>query len=143
MAKKSKTQKSIEKEIKKMHPLTKFIAAVSFIVALVVAFSASYFIQKNDKFELIGEQTITMNVGGKYIEPSLNDAIVCVSFGRNVNSSVTINNQESTYDPTTSPTVAGTYYIVYQTSDFKFKDITRIRKIVVNEIDINEDGIGD
>lgn len=143
MAKKSKTQKKIEKNIKNMHPITKFIASITFIIALVTSFIITHSMQKNDRFELIGKQTITMNVNSTYEEPSLKDAIVCISFGQDALNSIIINEQETTYDPQTSPKTAGTYYIVYQSSNFKFKDITRIRTIVVNEIEINEDGLGE
>ena len=88
-------------------------------------------------------KVITMYVGGSYTEPSLNDAIECISFGRNVINTVSINESETTYNKDTSPLEAGVYYIVYNTSDFKYSDITRIRKIIVNEVEVNTDVVGD
>lgn len=144
MAKINKSsQKKMRKYIKKLPITTKIIAIIVFLIAAIGSFSATYILQKNDKFELIGEKTITMNVGGSYKEPSLNEAVECISFGRNVISTVCINENETTYNPETSSLKEGTYYIVYQTSDFKYSSITRIRTIVVNEIEVNEDGIGD
>ena len=146
MAKK-RTEKKIRNYIKKLPGITKFIAVVVFLIAALGTFGASYMLQKNDKFELKGEKIITMNVGGSYVEPELKDAIECISFGRVspflAVSNSTINYENTTYDPIESPKKEGVYYIEYQTSDFKYSSFVRIRKIVVNAIEINEDGIGD
>ena len=138
-----KIKKKLNKYIKKLPTLTKVIAVLVFLVSLIGTFGVSFVIQKNDKFELKGEKVITMYVGGSYTEPSLNDAIECISFGRNVINTVSINESETTYNKDTSPLEAGVYYIVYNTSDFKYSEITRIRKIVVNEIEVNDDVVGD
>ena len=138
-----KVEKKFKKYIKKLPIVTKVIAVLVFLVSLVGTFGVSIVIQKNDKFELKGEKVITMYVGGSYTEPSLNDAIECISFGRNVINTVSINESETTYNKDTSPLEAGVYYIVYNTSDFKYSEITRIRKIVVNEVEVNDDVVGD
>ena len=138
-----KVEKKFKKYIKKLPIVTKVIAVLVFLVSLVGTFGVSIVIQKNDKFELKGEKVITMYVGGSYTEPSLNDAIECISFGRNVINTVSINESETTYNKDTSPLEAGVYYIVYNTSDFKYSEITRIRKIIVNEIEVNDDVVGD
>ena len=140
---KSKTQKKAEKYFKKLPAFTKFLAVVFFLVAAIGTFGVSTVLQKNDRFELIGEKIITMNVGGSYTEPELTKAIECISFGRNVINTVSINESETTYNKDTSPLEAGVYYIVYNTSDFKYSEITRIRKIVVNEVEVNDDVVGD
>ena len=138
-----KIEKKLNKYIKKLPTLTKVIAVLVFLVSLIGTFGVSFIIQKDDKFELKGEKVITMYVGGSYTEPSLNDAIECISFGRNVINTVSINESETTYNKDTSPLEAGVYYIVYNTSDFKYSEITRIRKIVVNEVEVNDDVVGD
>ena len=138
-----KTQKKVEKYIKKLPMATKVIAVIVFLVSLVGSFGVTTILQKNDKFELKGEKVITMYVGGSYSEPSINDAIECISFGRDVISSVSLNVSETTYNEETSPLEAGTYYIVYNTSDFKYSEITRIRTILVIEEEVNEDGVGE
>ena len=138
-----KVEKKIKKYVKKLPIASKVLAVFLFLIAAIGSFGVSYILQKNDKFELIGEKKITLNVGGTYEEPSLDKAIECISFGRNVINTVSINESETTYDPLVSINKEGTYYIVYQTSDFKYSSITRIRTIVVNEVEVNEDGIGE
>ena len=142
MAKKS-VEKKVNKYVKKLPVVTKFIAVVVFLISAIGTFGVSYIMQRNDRFELKGEKIITMNVGGNYIEPELKDAIECISFGINAINSVSINKENTTYNPATSPNKEGIYYIEYQTSNFKYSSFVRIRKIVVNVIEINEDGIGD
>lgn len=142
MAKKS-VEKEVKKYVKKLPKATKFIAVIVFLISAIGTFGASYIMQRNDRFELKGEKIITMNVGGNYTEPELKDAIECISFGMNAIDSVSINYENTTYDPNTSPNKEGVYYIEYQTSNFKYSSFVRIRKIIVNAIEINEDGIGD
>lgn len=141
--KNKKVKKEVKKYLKKLPLVTKVVAVIIFLVATVCSFGVTYFLQKGDKFELVGEKTITMNVGGNYSEPKIDEAIECISFGRNVIDTVSIDESETTYDPLVSPTKEGTYYIVYETSDFKYSSITRIRTIVVNLVEENEDGIGE
>lgn len=144
MAKLSKSsQRKIQKQIKKLPAMTKFIAVVVFLIAAIGTFGFSHMLQKNDRFELIGEKIITMNVNGNYTEPELDKAIECISFGRNVINTVSIDKEETTYNPSESPLKEGTYYIVYKTSDFKYSSIVRMRTIIVNLVEPNEDGIGD
>ena len=97
-----KVEKKLNKYIKKLPTLTKVIAVLVFLVSLIGTFGVSFVIQKNDKFELKGEKVITMYVGGSYTEPSLNDAIECISFGRNVINTVSINESETTYNKDTN-----------------------------------------
>lgn len=138
-----KSQKAAKKWFKNLHPTTKFLMILVLIGSIAAAFLVGNILQKNDQFTLIGETTININVGGSYQEPELNDAVKCVVFGSDISASVTINEEESTYDPLTSINTPGIYYIVYETTNFKFSKIKRIRTIIVNEVEINEDGIGD
>ena len=138
-----KAEKEIKKFVKNLPTTTKVLAVVLFLISALGTYGAATILQKNDKFELIGEKIVTMNVGGDYSEPTLEEAIECVSFGRDVINTVSINLEETTYNETTSPLQEGTYYIVYQTTDFKYSSITRIRTSVVNSIEVNEVGIGE
>lgn len=122
-----------EKVYKKNHPVTVLLIVIFFIVGVVGAFVTCNILQKDDTFELVGESKITLNVGGEYVEPSLNDAVKCISFGSNTIDSVSINEEETTFT-TDSTQTEGIYYIVYQSSNFKYKNIKRIRTIVVNTV---------
>lgn len=138
-----KTQRRIERQIKKTHPLTKAVVALCFMASLAGTFFVSWSMQKDDCFVLLGESIVTMNVGGNYVEPERKEAVKCVFFGKDVSSSVRINEEETTYDPVLSPKTEGTYYIVYETDNFKYSGILRIRTIKVSAVDTNEDGIGE
>lgn len=135
-------KKQAKKEIKKTHPLTIFISILVFLIAFVSTFVGTRYLQKNDCFELIGDKTVNIFVNNNYEEPELSSSVKCISFGQNRLTSVYIDEQETTFNDS-SCKEEGIYYIVYKTTDFKYKNITRIRTIVVSVLDPNEDGIGD
>ena len=128
-----------EKTYKKNHPVTVLLIVIFFVVGAIGAFITCNIIQK-DTFELVGESKVTLNVGGEYVEPSLNEAIRCISFSSNAIDSVSINDEETTYTNDSAQT-EGIYYIVYQSSNFKYKNIKRIRTIVVNTVSSGDDDV--
>lgn len=129
-----------EKSYKKNHPVTVLLIVIFFVVGAIGAFITCNIIQKDDTFELVGESKITLNVGGEYVEPSLNEAVRCISFSSNAIDSVSINDEETTYTNDSAQT-EGIYYIVYQSSNFKYKNIKRIRTIVVNTVSSGNDDV--
>lgn len=129
-----------EKAYKKNHPVTVLLIVIFFVVGAIGAFITCNIIQKDDTFELVGESKITLNVGGEYVEPSLNEAVRCISFSSNAIDSVSINDEETTYTNDSAQT-EGIYYIVYQSSNFKYKNIKRIRTIVVNTVSSGNDDV--
>lgn len=66
-----------EKTYKKNHPVTVLLIVIFFVVGAIGAFITCNIIQKDDTFELVGESKVTLNVGGEYVEPSLNEAVRC------------------------------------------------------------------
>ena len=129
-----------EKTYKKNHPVTVILIVIFFVVGAIGAFITCNIIQKDDTFELVGESKVTLNVGGEYVEPSLNEAVRCISFSSNAIDSVSINDEETTYTNDSAQT-EGIYYIVYQSSNFKYKNIKRIRTIVVNTVSSGVDDV--
>ena len=129
-----------EKTYKKNHPVTVLLIVIFFVIGAIGAFITCNIIQKDDTFELVGESKVTLNVGGEYVEPSLNEAIRCISFSSNAIDSVSINDEETTYTNDSAQT-EGIYYIVYQSSNFKYKNIKRIRTIVVNTVSSGDDDV--
>ena len=75
---------------------------------------------KNDKFELIGEKNITLNLNQEYVE----QGVIAISFGQNLNNKVNI---ESNLDTTKE----GEYTIIYTINSLKYKNIKRVRYITV------------
>ena len=143
MAKISKRQqKKITKYIKKLPKSTKIISLIVFIIMLVSSLSVTLLVQKNDKFEINGPKVVSLFKGESYVEPKIDDAITCISFGRNVTSKAFINEEETTFNKDTSINEVGTYYIVYEVDDFKYSSIKRIRTIVIYENEVNEDEVG-
>ena len=118
MAKKS--TKKLEKQLKKIHPLTIFFVVIFLLVGVGAGFGTFYLLTKNDKFEFVGGSEITINVGEKFI--ASNDDVVIVAFGKDISDSVEIFGD---VDPTTKEldtSVDGKYVIKYKVNHIRFKD---------------------
>lgn len=122
----AKKKKKDEKTAKKTHFLLIFV-----VIFLICGCVGGYFLGdhlvKNDKFELIGEKTITLNVGESYIEQGVN----VVAFGKKVKSDkIKITNNVDT-------SKAGSYYVKYTTSNLRFFNVTRYRTVIVLESEVD------
>ena len=127
MAKKSNIEKLIDKQ-KKAHPVA-FLLVVIFLVAGAVAgyFTVRY-LTRDDRFELIGEQTITLNVGETYID----EGAVAISFGRDVSEKIKVENNINNLE-------AGRYYIKYTIDDLRFGGVIKYRYIIYLDEEENID----
>ena len=117
---KSKEQKNIEKAIKKMHPITLAVGLIFLAVGILVGYLTSYFISKDDTFELIGDSSIVVEVGdaGVYTD----EGVKCISYGRDLSKNVVVNtnmtkNDDGTYTFDTS--AEGEFYIIYTVDDVR------------------------
>lgn len=68
MAKKSKAQKQVEKTVKKTHKATVVLAVLFLLIGIAAGVGASWFLTKDDTFELNGEKVIRLTVGDTYEE---------------------------------------------------------------------------
>lgn len=115
-----KVEKQIDKTIKNTHWATLLFVIIFLIIGIVAGFFTYKVITKEDKFQLIGDKEITINVGDTYEEKG----ITIIAFGKDISNKVVIT---GTVDTTTE----GTYNIVYTVDNFKYKDVKRIRTINV------------
>lgn len=117
---KKSTKTKIKKQAKKVSTLTKVICAILFVVCACGGAFAVYTITKNDKFELIGESLIELNVGEEYIE----QGVIAIAFGKDISSEVHRSG-------TVNVDVEGEYLLKYTVDNFRFKGYTLYKKIVV------------
>lgn len=99
----------------------KFIVLLVLIAgAIVCGFFTAKHITRNDTFEIIGERTVTIQVGQVYEDQGAK----AISFGKDVSSKITaesnVNNMEE-----------GSYYIKYTVDDIRYKNIERYRIVIV------------
>lgn len=96
---------------------------VLFAVGAVGGFFGYKMLTSKDKFELVGDKTITLKVGEEYEELG----VVCISFGKDISDKVKISGVFD-FD------VEGMYNIQYTIDDIRFGNVRLVRTIIV-EVD--------
>ena len=119
MAKK-KTRKNIEKQIKKMNPITLILVALFLVVGLGAGLGTAFFITRNDVFEINGKTEIRLSVGETYEELGAK----AIAFGKDISSSVKIDGEVDTAKE-------GRYVIKYTVDNFRFKDYVLYKLVIV------------
>lgn len=118
MAKKSKVGKAVEKQ-KKAHPVAFLLVVIFLVVGAVGGYFTTKYITRNDKFEIVGEQTITLIVGEVYED----EGAVAISFGKDISADI---KTENNIDNTTE----GRYYIKYTVDNFRYNGVVKYRHII-------------
>ncbi len=116
-------QKELVKKVKKTSPALIAVILIFFLLGAAAGAFANYFVCKNDEFVVLGEKEITLNVGDTYLD----EGAKAISFGKDVSSTITVESDVDT-------AVAGEYEVVYKCSNLKYKDIIRVRKVIVVEV---------
>ncbi len=124
MAKKSNLEKTINKQ-KKAHPVAFLLVVLFLVVGAVAGYFVVQYLTKNDKFELIGEQTITLSLGETYED----EGAVAVSFGRDISDRIVV----ETDIPENEIAEAGRYYIKYTIDDIRYSGVVKYRYIIYLE----------
>ena len=126
MATKSSSKSKAKKEAKKQVKKKPWLLVVVLLLALsaVGGFFTAKVLTQNDTFEIIGEQTIYLQVGETYQD----EGAKVISFGRDLSDQV---KSENTVDTS----VAGDYYIKYTVEDIRFGNVCRYRYVVVQEVE--------
>lgn len=124
MAKKSNIEKSIDKQ-KKAHPVAFLLVVIFLVVGTVAGYFTVRYLTRDDRFELIGEQTITLNLGETYID----EGAVAISFGRDVSDRIVV----ETDIPENEIVESGRYYIKYTIDDIRYSGVVKYRYIVYLE----------
>lgn len=118
-----KAKTKLKKEIKKINKLTLFLVCLFCLLGISAGFGVTYFLTKDDVFKINGETEITLKVGDDYIECGA----TAISFGKNISKNVSISGEVDT-------TKEGSYIIKYTIDNFRFKDYTLYRLVVVEPL---------
>lgn len=119
-----------------------FITLIAFLIAGVFLGGFSmYSLTKNDCFELLPatNQEIDLVIGAEEDFKDYDEFWVkCVAFGKDVSASVEVKfyyREDINHDPQIvekiNPEIAGDYYVVYTSSNFKYKNVQLIRNVQV------------
>ena len=93
--------------------------------------------QRNDQFRLVNGDVITVNVGEEIDFSDISKYVVCISYGRNVIDSVSIDGINNTIIDTSTENI---YEITYTSTDLKYRNIKLSQKIIVSNA---EDSYGE
>ena len=114
------------KAIKKLNGKSMLTVILCFIIALGIGVGACFLLGRNDKFEMNGEEHVSLQIGETYTD----DGVEIVEFGLNLSKNATIetdlqrNENGEFYSDT-----AGDFYIAYTIKSLKFGLIYPVQKI--------------
>ena len=121
-----KASKKVAKSINKLTPGAIFIALVLLVVGAVGGYFGLSLVIKNDCFELIGKDEITLIVGDRYQD----DGCRVIAFGQDDSDKVMIDtNLDKTPEGEYTSDEEGTFYIVYTVDNLKYGSVFKIKKI--------------
>ena len=117
------TAKNKIKKVQKRHPISFLIVVVVLVVTAIAGYFTCKHLTQNDKFEIIGEKTITLTVGSEYED----EGVKAIAFGKDISSQI---KAESNVDFNK----IGEYYIKYSVDNILYKDVYRYRYIKIVEV---------
>ena len=134
-----KGKKQVKKTVKSIGVKGVLIVLLFLLIGAGVGAGATYFICKNDCFELIGSDELSYTIGedGVYFDQGCK----VISFGKDISSSVTIEtNLTKLENGGYTASEAGTYYIIYKvTDDIKYGKVFSVQKIRLVTFELDKD----
>ncbi len=115
-----KAKKKTKKIVSKFSSATKIVACMFFALCLFCGVATTYFITKNDTFEIIGELEVEINLGESYED----QGVKIIAFGKDISDQVEIIGEVDT-------TFADDYVIKYKVNNIRFLNYTLYRKVTV------------
>lgn len=119
----------IKKSKKNGSKLTKslgILAVVFLVIGVGLGIGASFYLCRNDCFEIIGSDELTLTIGENYYD----EGCKVVSFGRDISDEVEI---ETDLIINSDGSLTGddtkTYYILYKSNDIKYGKVFTVTKI--------------
>jgi hypothetical protein len=121
--------------------LTKTLFKAIFIILLVTIVGAGFgvgacwFVSRNDCFEIIGKDEITLTLRNEDEEVGLDyayydEGVKIVPFGRDISKNATIEtNLKKNADGSYTADEIGTYYMIYRVDDIKYGKIFTVQRI--------------
>ena len=116
-------KKSIQKQLKKLNKTTLLFVVIFALIGVCAGFGTCYFLTRNDVFKINGETEITLSIGDTYEELGA----TAIAFGKDVSDMVEM-------DGTVDTSIEGRYVIKYTLDNFRFKNYTLYRLVVVEPL---------
>lgn len=121
-----KTTSKAKKKLKRLSAGVVFLAVLLLLVGGVGGYFGVKHISKNDCFNIVGEDEITLELGESYID----EGVEVIAFGRNEEDKVEIEtNLKCDKSGAYYAQTEGTYYIIYKVNNIKYGSIFKVQKI--------------
>lgn len=118
--------KKITKKVKKLSPAVLLVVVIMMAIGAVGGYFGLSFVTKNDCFDIIGKDEITLTIGEKYADQGCK----VIAFGKDdsgmlkTETNLTIDDNGEYY-----ALQEGTYYITYTVDNLKYGSLFKIQKI--------------
>ena len=120
---KKSTKKKIVKAAKKT-PTSIIVCALLFLlIGAGSGFMTSKILTENDTFEIVGEQTINLNIGDTYNDKGAK----AIEFNKDISSDIVVSGLDKI-----DTSKEGKYQIIYSLNSKRYKDIKRVRYVIVS-----------
>lgn len=111
--------------VKKLSIKTLCVTLCLFLLAGVAGVGVSFFLTRNDCFEIIGNDEITLMLTERYVDEGVN----VVAFGVDDRDKVSIETDMKQDDKGYYAEEEGTYYIIYTVDNLKYGKLFKVQKI--------------
>ncbi len=132
-----RNNKTTKKNLKKLGTGGVVAVICMLIIGILAGIFGVKYLTKNDCFELIGKDELTLTLGERYID----EGIHAISFGRDVSNKMYIEtNLKVNDDGEYYADEIGTYYILYKVDDLKYDTIFTVQRIrLITFVEESED----
>ena len=133
-----RNKRKVKKSLNSVGAKVIALALVLLVVGVAAGIGTYYLVCKNDCFNIIGQEEITLTLDEAYKDEGVN----IVAFGKNVGDSVTIDtNLKTDADGNYYANEIGTYFIRYSSTNFKYGSVCKIQKIrLITFVEASEGG---
>lgn len=122
----NKAVKQINRDIKNVGSKVLVWVLVQILLGAMIGVGVCWYFTRNDTFEIIGEEEITLTLGENYTD----QGVKVISFGRNVEDKVIVKtNLKPTNSGVYTSNEVGTFYILYKVDCIKYGSIFKVQKI--------------
>lgn len=130
------TTAAVAKSIKKTGAKGLVVAILCLIIGAAVGLGAYFIVCRNDTFEIVGKDQITITLDDVYTDAG----VKIIEFGKDISDKVKTET-DLTLDGEGKPTELGTFYIKYSVDSLKYGKIFTIEKIrLISVVEAGEDG---
>jgi hypothetical protein len=119
-----KIKRNLVKTVKKANKSILICFVLFFIIGLGSGFVSAKALTKNDTFKVNGEQTIELNINDEYTD----QGAIAIEFNKNISSEIIVEGLDKV-----DTSKEGKYIITYTLNSKRYKNIKRIRYVIVKE----------